>query len=377
MSKCSTHYSHAFSLLYSSLPHELALTLLVSPLFKIPLSHSLRRRFNTYTLITSTFHAPIGRCITSARSTFIPHPSLLFKIAQHTLLVEKTPSTCNICEDSDTTPFYVSLIQTCVSRAFNLFPLYMCRSLGLRFSEENLGDFAMPALHLRLVGLLLWFSVAGLIVLPAEAQTCATRKFSNNKLFQHCSDLPTLSSSLHWTHDADGSLSIAFVAPPAKSDGWISWAINPTGSGMIGAQSLIAFKQTDGSMTVRPYRLNNYQSVEQKNLTLEVSDMSAESSGGQMMIFATFRLPANWTTVNQVWQVGSTVTDGRPIIHDTQTPNLNAKGTLDLVGGQTGTNTGGDSRIRKRNVSLHSLLSANLISFHFLDAFFPIFEKRF
>ncbi|XP_059594118.1 cytochrome b561 and DOMON domain-containing protein At4g12980-like [Vitis vinifera] len=232
----------------------------------------------------------------------------------------------------------------------------MCRSLGLRFSEENLCDFAMPALHLRLVGLLLWFSVAGLIVLPAEAQTCATRKFSNNKLFQHCSDLPTLSSSLHWTHDADGSLSIAFVAPPAKSDGWISWAINPTGSGMIGAQSLIAFKQTDGSMTVRPYRLNNYQSVEQKNLTLEVSDMSAESSGGQMMIFATFRLPANWTTVNQVWQVGSTVTDGRPIIHDTQTPNLNAKGTLDLVGGQTGTNTGGDSRIRKRNI--HGILNA-------------------
>ena len=94
-------------------------------LFKIPLSHSLRRRFNTYTLITSTFHAPIGRCITSARSTFIPHPSLLFKIAQHTLLVEKTPSTCNICEDSDTTPFYVSNTYLRVTRVQPLSSIYV------------------------------------------------------------------------------------------------------------------------------------------------------------------------------------------------------------------------------------------------------------
>ena len=225
----------------------------------------------------------------------------------------------------------------------------------------------MPTRILRLVGLLLGFSAAGLLVSPAEAQTCASQKFSNNKLFQHCSSLSTLSSTLHWTYDADGSLAVAFVAAPAASDGWISWAINPSGIGMVGAQSLIAFKQEGGSVTVMPFRLNSYQSVEQKNLTLEVSDVSAESSGGQMMIFATFRLPENSTTVNQVWQVGSSVAAGRPQIHGFQSANLNAKGTLDLVAAQTGGSTGGgDSRIRKRNVSFH-FLSLHSI----LGRFFP------
>ncbi|WJZ86279.1 hypothetical protein VitviT2T_005750 [Vitis vinifera] len=85
-----------------------------------------------------------------------------------------------------------------------------------------------------------------------------------------------MGSSLHRTHDTDGSLSIAFVSSPAEFESWISWAIIPSGSDRAGVQSLISFKQTDGSMTVKSYKLSHYQSVEQKNLTLGVPDMSAE-----------------------------------------------------------------------------------------------------
>ncbi|KAL6345226.1 hypothetical protein AAG906_015709 [Vitis piasezkii] len=95
-------------------------------------------------------------------------------------------------------------------------------------------------------------------------RNCATHKFSNNELFQRRSDFPTMGSSLHRTHDTDGSLSIAFVSSPAEFESWISWAIIPTGSDRVGVQSLISFKQTDGSMIVKSYGLSHYQSVEQR-----------------------------------------------------------------------------------------------------------------
>ncbi|CAH1427452.1 unnamed protein product [Lactuca virosa] len=41
---------------------------------------------------------------------------------------------------------------------------------------------------------------------------------------------------LHWSlHALKNTFSIAFVACPATTDGWISWAINPTGEGLAGA----------------------------------------------------------------------------------------------------------------------------------------------
>ncbi|KAL6968426.1 hypothetical protein U1Q18_034229 [Sarracenia purpurea var. burkii] len=87
-------------------------------------------------------------------------------------------------------------------------------------------------------------------------------KFSNNKLYDHCSDLSQLSSYLHWTYDsAASSLSVAFITTPAKSDGWISWAINPAGTGMVGAQAPIAFKDSKGAMTVKTYNISSYRLI--------------------------------------------------------------------------------------------------------------------
>lgn len=55
-----------------------------------------------------------------------------------------------------------------------------------------------------------------------------------------------------------------------------------------------------------------------------------------MKMFATLALPVGTTSVNQVWQVGPSVTKGVPDKHAFQAANLNAKGVLDLVSGGNG-----------------------------------------
>ncbi|KAA8550559.1 hypothetical protein F0562_002243 [Nyssa sinensis] len=186
-----------------------------------------------------------------------------------------------------------------------------------------------------IVGFLLTF----LLVSPSHSLNCTSQNFIDNKLYTNCTDLPFLSSYLHWTYNSTkSSLSIVFIAPPANSDGWIAWAINPKGTGMVGAQSLIAFKDSNGSMSVNTYNISSYKSIVPSSLSFDVFDTRAEYSDGLMKIFATVELPENTTLVNQVWQVGSSVAEGRPVKHDFQPANLNSKGTLDLeVANRNGT----------------------------------------
>ncbi|PON43082.1 Cytochrome b561 and DOMON domain-containing protein [Trema orientale] len=206
----------------------------------------------------------------------------------------------------------------------------------------------------------MWVTAVLLTSPAVHSLTCTSQKFTNNKLYSDCLDLPTLSSYLHWTYDSsNSSISFAFVASPPKSDGWVSWAINPTGAGMAGAQSLIAFKQSDGSMAVKTFNIQSYSSLVEGELSLEVWDTSAEYSNGAMRIFAKMKVPEKASSVNHVWQVGPSVTAGRPDRHEFQAPNLNAKGTLSLTGSQTGTTTttsAVDSRTKKKNI--HGILNA-------------------
>ncbi|XP_052184148.1 cytochrome b561 and DOMON domain-containing protein At3g25290-like [Diospyros lotus] len=200
--------------------------------------------------------------------------------------------------------------------------------------------------------------VAVSVMSPAQSLTCLSQKFTNNKLYDHCSDLSQLSSYLHWTYDSSkSSLSVAFVAPPAKSDGWIAWALNPTGTGMAGSQALVAFKDSKGSMNVKTFDISSYSSIVPSNLSYDVTEKSAEYSDGMMMIFATLTLPEKGkTTVNQVWQVGPSVAGGFPAKHEFQPANLNSKGTLDLLSGQSNVNSGGGSRTKRKNI--HGILNA-------------------
>ncbi|KAF4367556.1 hypothetical protein G4B88_003760 [Cannabis sativa] len=236
----------------------------------------------------------------------------------------------------------------------NIWPLLQ----NQRKKIKNSSVFsAMASLVLLLLQSSLWVTLV-LLISPAQSLTCTTQKFSNNKLYSQCLDLPSLGSYLHWTYDSsNSSLSIAFIAPPAKSDGWISWAINPTGTGMVGSQSLIAFKQSDGSMVVKTYDIKSYSSLVEGKLSFDVWDTSAEYSGGVMRIFAKVKLPEKASSVNHVWQVGPSVASGRPDAHEFQGANLNAKGKLSLNGSQISTTTTSvDSRTKKKNI--HGILNA-------------------
>ncbi|KAK9944628.1 hypothetical protein M0R45_010188 [Rubus argutus] len=213
--------------------------------------------------------------------------------------------------------------------------------------------------NLSVLALLISLAVTTLIS-PANSLTCSSQSFTNNKLYTQCADLPSLSSYLHWTYDsANSSLSVAFIAPPAQSDGWIAWAINPTGTGMAGAQTLLAYKNSGGAMAVKTFNISSYsaQSIVEEKLAFEVWDTAAESSDGVFRLFA--KVKVNTGQVNHVWQVGPSVSDGFPAKHAFDGPNLQAKGTLTLTGtnaGTTTTTTAADSKTKKKNI--HGILNA-------------------
>ncbi|XP_031255661.1 cytochrome b561 and DOMON domain-containing protein At3g25290-like [Pistacia vera] len=210
--------------------------------------------------------------------------------------------------------------------------------------------------------LILGFSFLFLLISPALSQTCKSQKLTNNNVYSHCLDLPTLASYLHFSYDSTNrSLSVAFVATPSNSNGWIAWAINPTGTGMAGAQSLVASKDSTGAVTVKTYNISSYSSVVPEKLSFEVWDTSADESGGFMRLYGKVKVPeelAKAGKVNQVWQMGPGVgANGMLEKHDFAPANLNARATLDLSGAQsTAGSTGTDSRTKKKNI--HGILNA-------------------
>ncbi|XP_027126976.1 cytochrome b561 and DOMON domain-containing protein At3g25290-like [Coffea arabica] len=171
-----------------------------------------------------------------------------------------------------------------------------------------------------------------LLISPAHSLKCTSQNFTGGSThYTNCTDLPSLNAYLHWTYESTNkTLSIAFIAPPPKSDGWVAWAINPTAAGMAGAQALLAYKAANGSMVVKTYNISSYSSVVESKVWFDVLDKKAEFSGGVIRIFAKLALPESLTTVNQVWQVGPSGKAG-PEKHEFKPENLNAKGTLQLV----------------------------------------------
>ncbi|KAI3932840.1 hypothetical protein MKX01_031822 [Papaver californicum] len=174
----------------------------------------------------------------------------------------------------------------------------------------------------------------------SNSLTCSSQKLSKNKLYKQCSDLPKLDSYLHWTYDSsNSSLDIAFIAPPAKPDGWIAWAINPTSTGMAGSQTLVAYKQSDGSMTVKTYNISSYQDVALGKIGFQVSKMEAEYVDGVIKMYASIVLPESYgKVVNHVWQVGPSLKNENGVlnVHAFAADNLNSLGKLDLMSGSTG-----------------------------------------
>ncbi|XP_010906737.2 cytochrome b561 and DOMON domain-containing protein At3g25290 [Elaeis guineensis] len=196
-----------------------------------------------------------------------------------------------------------------------------------------------------------------LLPLPSFSKTCSSHTFSKNRLFATCHDLPHLSAALHWTYDAANStLSIAFAASPSHSGGWVAWALNPTGSGMVGAQAVVGLRQSGGSLVAKTFNISAYGPVTPSPIAFETWGLEAEEdTTGIMTVFAKLKLPSNVTKMNQAWQVGPSSTDGLPSKHDFGVENLNAKGTLNVVSGQS-SGGGTDSRLKEKNI--HGILNA-------------------
>jgi Protein of unknown function (DUF568) len=199
------------------------------------------------------------------------------------------------------------------------------------------GTLHSPATHKILMAIPLLFLLLSISLVPSHAATttttCSSYKFTNNKTFDKCANLDHLSASLHWTYNSDGTLSIAFIAPPASPNGWVAWGINPVSEGMIGTQALIAFKQSNGLMTVKTLNITSYKSVQESPILYETSDLSSEfGSDGNIVLFGKLKIGKSVESMNQVYQVGSAVTNGMPNKHAFDTQNLESKAVLVLTG---------------------------------------------
>lgn len=189
------------------------------------------------------------------------------------------------------------------------------------------------------LSILLSLATALSLLSPSLALTCSPQpSFPNKKNYSSCTLLPYLNATLHFTFDhANSSLSLAFSAARPSSGGWVAWAINPTSTGMVGAQALMALKTSTGSVVAKTFNISSYHSIVESKLSFDVWDLSAdETAGGTMRLFASVKVPAGATSLNQVWQVGSAVDGTRPKIHDMTDANKNSKEGLQLLGAESG-----------------------------------------
>ncbi|CAH8290589.1 unnamed protein product [Eruca vesicaria subsp. sativa] len=175
------------------------------------------------------------------------------------------------------------------------------------------------------------------LISPAFSQTCSTQNILTTQRtpFHTCLDLPVLNSYLHYTYNAtNSSLSVAFVATTSHSDGWVAWAINPTSTGMSGSQAFLAYRSGAGAPpVVKTYNISGYNLNNGGRLSFEFWDLRAEAlSGNRIVIHTSVKVPEGEDSVNQVWQVGGNVTNGRVGIHPFTPANLNSKAVLRFNG---------------------------------------------
>ncbi|KAK4354123.1 hypothetical protein RND71_026317 [Anisodus tanguticus] len=175
------------------------------------------------------------------------------------------------------------------------------------------------------------FCILITLFLFSTAQNCSNYTFTANRTFTSCKELPYLEANLHWNYNSSSAkVSIAYRA---KQDpkGWVAWAINPTGKGMVGSQALVAFHNPNGSMIAYTTPIINYSPrLLKANLSFQVSYISAEYLKNEMTIFATIGPLGNVTAVNHVWQAGSSVSSNIPQAHSLSSPYLKSSGKIDF-----------------------------------------------
>ncbi|KAG8047850.1 hypothetical protein GUJ93_ZPchr0008g11914 [Zizania palustris] len=192
----------------------------------------------------------------------------------------------------------------------------------------------------RPLALLVVLLVSPVAMRAAEAaEACAGEKFPAGRAYANCQDLPQLGAALHWSYDeTKSSLSVAFVASPAGTGGWVAWGLNPTGEGMVGTQALVALKGSSSAPTVKTYNITGYVPLGGAStpIAFPATDLAAdEGAGGKIRLYGKLQLHKGMNAVNQVWQVGYSVTGGAPDKHAFGAANLASKTKLVLAGKAT------------------------------------------
>lgn len=190
---------------------------------------------------------------------------------------------------------------------------------------------------------------------PVHAQNCNSDTFSSNKLYSECTALSDLSATIHWTYYTNGTVDVAYRITESSSD-WVAWAINPSGSGMVGANAFLAYHDSAGAVQVITSMLDSYSpTIANGSLSFTVYDMSADYANGAYTIYATLELPSNKTTLNTVWQRGSTFSGGLPNGHpNTNTGSQNSN--LNFLSAESSSSGSGSSRLHRENI--HGVLNA-------------------
>ncbi|KAJ8439375.1 hypothetical protein Cgig2_021789 [Carnegiea gigantea] len=172
---------------------------------------------------------------------------------------------------------------------------------------------------------------------PPPVPSCKDFNPNPTHPYNTCIDLPVLGASLYWTYDpTSGTARTAFRVTGVTSYNWVSWGLNPTGSGMVGAQALVAYQTSEGLMRAYTSSIGAYRTrLPETRVSFPVSEIVAQRRENEMVILATLRLPPNKTSISHVWQVGPML-DDRPLPHATHSDNLKAFGTVDFVSGYKG-----------------------------------------
>ncbi|KAI4319290.1 hypothetical protein MLD38_032910 [Melastoma candidum] len=217
-----------------------------------------------------------------------------------------------------------------------------------------------------------------LLLLPSTVvsqNTCATqaKTLPSGRTYANCTDLPYLNATLHFTYDqANSSLSIAYIAAPAPNGAWVSWAINPTATGMVGAQAIIALKPSGGStVVVKTFNMSSYSSVVESPLSFDVWGLAADEADGNIRLFASVKVPVSATSLNQVWQVGGVVNGTRPRIHPLGNDNKQSTGKLELISSAAKAPSpgGGDAPTPDKGAGMRIGWSAGILALAFGMAF--------
>ena len=103
---------------------------------------------------------------------------------------------------------------------------------------------------------------------------------------------------------------------------------------MAGSQAFVALRSGPGvAPVVKTYNISSYSTLVEGRLAFDFWDLRAEAlTGNRVVIHTSVKVPAGEDSVNQVWQIGGNVTNGRIGIHPFTPSNLKSTAVLRFSG---------------------------------------------